>query len=55
LKWIIGEHFLKGKTAIRVDEDDDIQKIKKNILINMDVVDVVSTDEELKKEWFDES
>lgn len=55
LIWVIAEHFLKGRVAIKITEDDDIEKVKKNILLNMDVVDVAVTDDSMRKEWFGES
>ena len=55
MKWIIGEHFLRGRVAIQIHDDDDISKIKRNVLANIDVIDIVSTDGGLKEEWLGES
>jgi len=48
--WIIGEHFLKGRVVIEIDEDDNIENIKRHILPKMEIIDVVSSNKKLKKE-----
>lgn len=53
--WVIAEHFLKGRMAIKIDEEDNIEQVKKNLLLNMEIIDVATTDERLKEEWFGES
>ena len=53
--WVIGNHYLKGRMAIPIDEDDDIHEVHKELKKKMKVEDIVRTDHELKEELYIES